>query len=185
VGDRCQYLGWLAKDLYLPGVARHRKFLHVSGKSHFKNTPAVVLGCQSAKVPLTVIGEHTQMKRRVSDQELILLMNSHFCQVMPSAYEGYGQVLHESLSVGQIVVTTNAPPMNEVKPSVLVPSIGVTPHHSGLLHKVSAEDVAIVVRDIAEWSSEKIQQCAEEARDQYLGDVQEFQTRLDAVLGRT
>lgn len=183
VGDRCQYLGWLARDLYRPGIERHRKFLHVCGKSHFKNTMAVVMGCQQARVPLTVIGEHAPQKRRVSDQELILMMNSHFCHVMPSEYEGYGQVLHEALSAGQIVVTTDAPPMNEVKPSVLVPSASTRPHHAGVLHKVSALEVAKVVRQIAGWPPETIQQYAEEARAQYLGEVKEFHEGLDRVLG--
>ena len=126
VGDRCQYLGWMARDLYQPSIPRERKFLHVAGKSQFKNTAAVVAGCQHAGVPLTVIGEHTgDIRRRVEDQELIRLMNSHFCQVMPSAYEGYGHVLHEALSVGQVIITTDAPPMNEVAPALLGAQCGI------------------------------------------------------------
>ena len=184
VGDRCQYLGWMARDMYQPIILRERRFLHVAGKSHFKNTHAVVTGCQQARVPLTVIGEHTgQLRRRVDDRELMRLMNSHFCQVMPSAYEGYGHVLHESQSVGQILITTDAPPMNEVTPSFCLPSISTTPHHAAPLHKVSALDVSLAVKQVLGLSSVEVQALAEQARAAFERDQRAFQTALDSLVG--
>ena len=180
VGDRCQYLGWVAKDLYRAGIKKERRFLHVSGKSHFKNTPAVIQGCQHARVPLTVIGHGT----RVSEADLIRLMNSHFCHIMPSAYEGYGHVLHESQSTGQILITTNAPPMNEVTPSFCLPSIGTTPHHSAPLHKVSALDVSHAVRHVLGLSQEEQDRLSAAARASYCREVQQFSKTLDALVGR-
>jgi hypothetical protein len=183
VGDRCHYLGWIAKDLYRADVPRERKFLHVSGKSSFKNTPAVIQGCQHAKVPLTVIGQHTPQRRRVTEPELIHLMNSHFCHVMPSAYEGYGHVLHESQSTGQVLITTNAPPMNEMTPSFYIPSISTTPHGAAVLHKVSALDVSKAVRYVVQLVQSDVDRLGVEARASYDRDVQQFHAALDALVG--
>jgi hypothetical protein len=184
VGDKCQYLGWIAKDLYREGIPKERRFLHVAGKSRFKNTHAVIQGCQLARVPLTVIGEHVVPARRVSEQQLIHLMNSHFCHVMPSAYEGYGHVLHESQSTGQVLITTDAPPMNEIVPSYRIPSTGTKPHHAAPLHQVSSVDVANAVKNVAALSEFEVEMLAVAARDQYEEDQKAFYVALDGLVGR-
>jgi hypothetical protein len=183
-GDRCRYIGWMARDLYDPEVKREEKFLHVAGKSHFKNTHAVVEGCQRARVHLTVIGEHVATPRRVTDKELKHLMNSHFCHVMPSAYEGYGHVLHEALGVGQLIITTNAPPMNEIVPSLRIPSLSTTQHHQGTLHKVSSLDVTKAVVQIMAMPCTTRKYLAKEAREAFHDDQQAFQNILNELVGR-
>jgi len=184
VGNRCQYLGWVAKDLARPGIPKERKFLHVSGKSSFKNTQAVIFGCHQAGVPLTVVGEKSGGVARVSEQELIHLMNSHFCHVMPSAYEGYGHVLHESQSTGQILITTNAPPMNEICPAFYVPSVGVRPHHAGVLHQVLPGDVAKAVKYGMAMEQTEIDRLSAEARTSYDEDVKQFNEALDKLVNQ-
>jgi hypothetical protein len=182
VGDRCQYLGWVAKDLARPGYKKELRFLHVSGKSSFKNTHAVIHGCLLAGVPLTVVGEKSGGVARVSEPELIHLMNSHFCHVMPSAYEGYGHVLHESQSTGQILITTDAPPMNEIAPAIYIPSVGTQPHHAGILHRVSATDVCNAVRHVVAMGQTELDRLAAEARTAYERDVKDFNSTLDVLL---
>lgn len=184
VGDRCQYVGWTARNLYNPAIGRQRTFLHVAGKSQFKNTPAVIAGCQRAKVPLLVVSEHVGLRRRVPQEELIYLMNSHFCHVMPSAYEGYGQVLHEALGVGQVIITTDAPPMNEMRPAFMIPSSGWKKHHEGQLHKVSVLDVSTAVNKVKDLTDERLTALQEEARAEYRRGEKEFQQALDALVGR-
>jgi len=185
VGDKCRYLGWIARDLYDSTIPKERKFLHVSGKSRFKNTAAVVLGCHRAGVRLTLIGEpHPAMRQRVNEPELKRLMNSHFCHIMPSAYEGYGHVLHEAMACGQVIITTNAPPMNEIIPSVLVPSIGTATHHAGLLHRVSPLDLARAITTVLNFPPEQIEAFQQEGRAQYEQERGEFLQALDALVGK-
>ncbi len=183
VGDRCQYLGWAARDLYQPSVARERRFLHVCGKSQMKNTEAVIQGCRLAGVKLTVIGEHAGARKRVSEQELAVAMNSHFCQVMPSEYEGYGHVLHEALSTGQIIITTDAPPMNEISPAVLVPCVRAVPHHAATLFKVSAAGVERAVRQVLEMSQDQIDAMREQSLRTYEKEVIDWHKALDQLVG--
>lgn len=183
VGTRCQYIGWLARDLYLPEIPRERKFLHVSGKSQFKNTQAVIAGCQHAGVPLTLVGEHFGQRRRVTEQALRTLMNSHFCHVMPSAYEGYGHILHEAQGVGQLIITTDASPMNEVTPAHLVPSTGSSAYHSGLLHRVSEWDIARTVTTLLAMPDAEVEGHHHAARAQFQRDRSAFQRALDGLVG--
>lgn len=50
----------------------------------------------------------------VSNEELQRLQNDCEVHVIPSQAEGYGHVIGEAMSCGVIVVTTDAPPMNEL-----------------------------------------------------------------------
>lgn len=185
VGSRCQYLGWTARDLFRPDVVRQRRFLHVAGKSRFKNSPAVITGCHLARVPLTLIGEHTGgVRRRIADPELTRAMNTHFCHVMPSMYEGYGHILHEAQSAGQIIITTDAPPMNELTPAVLVPSVGRKEHHAGILHQVDGTGVAQAIQQVLDMTAETITRYQREARAMYQVEQIQFYQALDRLVGR-
>jgi len=102
---------------------------------------------------------------------------------MPSAYEGYGHVLHESQSTGQVLITTDAPPMNELRPAFCVPSIATAPHHEGTLHTVSALDVAKMVKHVMGLSASEVDQLSLNARAAYQRDVQQFYHALDELVG--
>ena len=183
MGMKCSYLGWMARDLYQSAIPRERKFLHVAGKSRFKNTHAVINGCDLVGVPLTVVGEHTSSPRRVDHEELVQLMNSHFCHVMPSAYEGYGQVLHEAQGCGQVIITTDAPPMNEMPGTVLVPPVSYAVHHAGILHRVTATDVGKAVRKVLELPPTAVELMGHAHRAQFARDRRAFHTALDSLVG--
>jgi glycosyltransferase involved in cell wall biosynthesis len=184
VGDKCQFLGWMPRDLYQPDIPRERKFLHIAGKSQMKNTREVIQGCKIARVPLTVVSEHYGPRSRVPEDEIHRLMNSHFCQVMPSAYEGYGHVLREARAVGQVVITTDAAPMNELSPAILVPSCGTHFHHAGELHRVSPHDVAKAVRQVMAMSDAEVEALRAEGREEFHKEVAAFQQALDELVGR-
>lgn len=180
-GDRCTYLGWRAKELYDPKIQREKKFLHVAGKSPYKNTAEVLRGGELAGVSITVVGER-KGKRRVTDEELKYMMNSHLFHLMPSAYEGYGYVLHEALGVGAVLITTNAPPMNEVQPSILIRSVGTIPRHATVLHKVLAEDIASAINHAMQLKDDVIDCYHRTARHRFLYDEAEFHMNLDKLL---
>jgi glycosyltransferase involved in cell wall biosynthesis len=136
-------------------------------------------------VGLTVVGECVEaVQWRVPEEVLVQLMNSHFCHIMPSAYEGYGQVLHEAQSAGQVIITTDAPPMNELTPAILVPSLSMTKHHDGMLHKVSHLAIARAIREVLEMPAEDVRQHQEEGRAQYVRQTQCFQAALTALVGK-
>jgi hypothetical protein len=180
VNGKCRYIGWRSRDLYRPAVRRERKFLHVAGKSRFKNTDAVEMGCGLAGVPVTVVRDGIG---RISDDYLAELFNSHAFFLCPSQYEGYGMALHEALGCGAVIITTDAAPMNEIAPSVLIPSEGVRQYNFGTLHTVSAAGVAEAVNAAMEFSDDEISRWREAGRAAYEEDVQAFSRAMDDLLG--
>jgi hypothetical protein len=179
VNGKCRYIGWKARDLYRPDVKRERKFLHVCGKSKFKNTEAVKRGCQLAGVECTVVGDGYV---RLQDEDLAALFNSHQYFLCPSAYEGFGMALHEALSCGACVITTDAPPMNEIEPAMLIHSCQSAPHNLGTLHTVNAEDVASAVKMALAFSDAELDEWRERSRETYEGESRSFGKALDDLL---
>ena len=180
VGDRCEYLGWQARDVYDASVPRQRAFLHVAGKSRSKNTPAVLDGAKRAGVKVTVIAQGHQA--RVTDDELAQLQNAHTFCLLPSAYEGYGHSLHEAYGCGQVVLTTDAAPMNENGPAILIRPQHQRPHHRGVLHEVSGREVAKAIHRALALTEAEIATLSEQGRTAFAVQRAQFQSNLDRVL---
>lgn len=114
--------GFLSRDLNDPGVQRQPSALHLRGHSDFKNTGAVIDAWRlnPGLPPLTIISSvplevpsHVRVLGRLSDEELRREMNKATFHICPSRAEGWGHYITEALSVGGVVVTTHASPMNE------------------------------------------------------------------------
>lgn len=195
-GDRCQFIGWQARDLYQPEIKRERRFLHVAGKSLLKNTAAVLEAWKRFRIParLTVISvNHMQQARgipgvrclmSVTDDVLAEEVNQTQYHLMPSAYEGYGHALHEALGVGAVILTTDAPPMSELGSprELLIPSRAGDPHHQVSRREVSPEDIAAAVDRALALSDDEIAEYSRSARQNFVKESAEFVQRLDAVL---
>jgi glycosyl transferase family 1 len=180
VNGRCRYVGWRARDLYRPEVKRERRFLHVAGKSQFKNTEAVIEGCRLAGVELELISE--KHSRRVSDEELTYAINRCQFFICPSQYEGFGMALHEALGCGAVVITMDAPPMNEIVPSLLIKPESSRPHNFGVLHTVAANAVKEAVETAMEYTDTEVSEWSELSRAAFENEVGQFSQALDAVL---
>jgi glycosyltransferase involved in cell wall biosynthesis len=124
--DRCVYTSFEARDLYKPEIPRENRFLHVAGKSGNKGTKAVIQAWQmipNSLPPLTVVASNPEYQKqfelnrsnidfrtKVTEDELVRLMNSHKFHIAPSPYEGFGHSIHEGAGCGAFVFVTNAPP---------------------------------------------------------------------------
>jgi hypothetical protein len=137
------YVGFLTTDKRDAAVQREPRFLHVGGNSNHRNTNAVIAawreyrywnGLEASNAPLTVVSNSKIVDpclnvpditfiRRATDEQITELQNSHLFHILPSAYEGFGHALHESYSVGAILLTTGEPPMSELKAPFEIPSI--------------------------------------------------------------
>ncbi|HKP28559.1 MAG TPA: glycosyltransferase [Gemmatimonadales bacterium] len=128
--------------------------LHVAGRSMRKGTNAVLeVWRRNSRLPrLTVIAwrsgvvepqelpENVDLRQDFIDdsafQRLQMECGFHLC---PSEAEGFGHTLVEGMSTGAIVLTTDAPPMNEVvgpERGVLVPWTESVPMRAGRQFRV-------------------------------------------------
>lgn len=103
-------------------------FLHIAGDSIVKGTTAILDAWEIYDLPynLFVISrckEHEEYRNRkirnvhfynhVSRTDLKILMRQIPYNLCPSEYEGWGHSMHEAMSAGQVIITTEAAPMTE------------------------------------------------------------------------
>ena len=128
LGRNTLFLSFDSEDRHRPEVPRERRFFHLAGKSTMKGTDRLLrLWAQRPDWPtLTVIGHGdahapeisaANIDRRdgyLSEDELLEQQNACMFHVCPSLSEGWGHYIVEALSVGAVVLTVAAPPMNEL-----------------------------------------------------------------------
>lgn len=121
------YIGFTSEDRRLPGIAPDRRaVLHVAGWNPHKGTDRLTeaWSLHPEWPELLVLAKTGQdgdsrdnlrvLRVRVRDHELRQLQNSRGIHVCPSEVEGFGHSINEARSCGAVVVTTDAPPMNEL-----------------------------------------------------------------------
>lgn len=128
------YTGFTSRDKYRDGYFKdYRKVLHVAGSSDWKGTAEVIeLWKYHPEWPELIVlwspldsygnprkkRECSQnirvINKRVGEAHLVELMNTCGIHLCPSSTEGFGHYIMEALSTGAIVITTDAPPMNEL-----------------------------------------------------------------------
>lgn len=189
-GERASYVGFMSRDLYEPAVKRKPRFLHIAGNSPIKSTEVILEAWKRLPYRLTVVSTyfHRQASKlknvkgheRVSDARLRRLMNSRQFHLCPSKYEGFGHYLHEALGVGAVVITSDAPPMNELglAPELLIPARSGVMLRIARLHDVTPQAVIDRVKHVAQLSTERIQEISREARASFEQEKAAFRARF-------
>jgi len=134
------FTSFTSKDSYLPGITKKKnQWLHLAGKSKLKGTktiintwlanpdfPHLTIVQRNADPPTRHARNLTYISEFIEKDRLLLLMNQCPVHICTSETEGFGHSMGEALSCGAIVITTDAPPMNELvnnKRGVLVPPV--------------------------------------------------------------
>lgn len=188
------YTGWSSMDRYNPTIQREpHAMLHVAGGSSAKGTEELLEAMESHPTrTLTLITKQPWNKRRpyprnvrvlppVDDKGLAHEMNRCGIHLCPSSYEGFGHYLNEARSVGALVITTNAPPMNE-----LIGDFGILARPSGLntpqnlaVHRhVDPTSLALMIGHAVNAPAEVITMLGQKARAAYLAELKAFEERL-------
>lgn len=148
--------GWTSRDMRVPQVERSPgQVLHVAGDSDAKGTEAVLAAAIALpRIHFTIISRRNRPMPSATNIELLvdapdemleLKMNTHRIHLCPSSYEGFGHYINEGKACEAVVITTNAPPMNELVTREF--GIGVAPYRSshqnlGIHRHVSSGDLA-------------------------------------------
>lgn len=185
------YTGFLTQDRRDTSIERLPRCLHIGGKSGFKNTNAVVAAWREyrywdgSQLPeLTVVSSSNMVEetetpgvrfvRKATDTEIAEMMNSHLFHLCPSAYEGWGHAVHEARGVGAVILSTDAPPMQEFGSPFHVPSVRQRKNNLGMLQEVSPAAIREVVPRMLAQPNHVVARMQAEARARFVRGNEEF-----------
>jgi glycosyltransferase involved in cell wall biosynthesis len=128
IGADVRHVGFTSFDRYDPSVKKdYNQFLHVAGSSVQKGTAAVNgVWLRHPEWPRLTLCSYEPMVRVESapnitthttflaESALHQMQNANGVHLCPSEAEGFGHYIVEAMSTGALVVTTDAPPMNEL-----------------------------------------------------------------------
>jgi len=129
LGCDTEWVGFLGADHRRMGEQyRRREFLHAPGVSGNKGSDRLLalwnrhpewprltlVWRRKLENPPEVPANVTWLTHYVPQDELLTLQNDILFHLCPSQTEGYGHYLAESISTGNVVITTDAEPMNEL-----------------------------------------------------------------------
>ncbi|MDE0206346.1 MAG: glycosyltransferase [Candidatus Tectomicrobia bacterium] len=201
LGVHSLHLGFISADRYDPSVSRDwGRFFHLAGGSTLKGTedvlalwdahpewPELVLVQNQANAPDSVPPNVTLRCGYLDDSELKRLQNACGVHLCPSRSEGWGHNIVEALSCGAVVVTTDAPPMNEhVTPDcgVLVPISRFEPRHLGRKFFVDCHALEQAIERLAAASPGSARSLGQKARARFEVLSRRFDTKIHAMFGQ-
>jgi hypothetical protein len=200
-GFNVRYIGYTSRDRFLPATPRnYGSFIHIPGRSSLKGTHVLlkVWGRHPEWPTLKVVTRHSHLIRFATtnidiftkyfdETTLNILMNSAGVHICPSETEGFGHYINEALSTKALVVTTDAPPMNELVHSdfgVLVNYDTVTQQSFGERFHVDAADLERKIESVINMTPENKAEMGERARASFIETKRAFELAIShAAMG--
>jgi hypothetical protein len=199
LGSEVRYTGFSSVDRYNPKVQKDfNAFLHVAGSSVQKGTAAVnevwlrhpewprlTMSCHEAATHVVPGSNISVITQFLKESALARTQNACGIHLCPSEAEGFGHYLVEAMSTGALVVTTDAPPMNEL----IMPGRGVlaaynrtSPQGLGTNFYVDPADLERTIDGILGSDEGSRRLLGERARAWYHENDKAFVARLHDVL---
>mgnify|MGYP005990259151 CR=1 FL=1 len=176
----------------------YSKFLHLAGKSTLKGTETILeVWSKHPEWPILTLIQHAEnapsdlpanirlISDYLSDDELQTMLNQHGVHLCPSRSEGWGHYVVEAMSCRAVVLTTDAPPMNELVDDtrgILVPFSDQEPRHLGTNFFVDPPHLEQAIEKLIAMPSEEKEQLAAAGRSWFEDNNRGFAERLNLQL---
>lgn len=195
-----EYLGFTSEDRCDSAVGKDwNRVLHLAGGSTLKGTedvlalwarhpewPVLVLVQKRRNAPRSVPANVRLIAGYVDDGELRRLQNECGIHLCPSRSEGWGHNIVEGLSCGAVVITTDAPPMNEhvdADCGILVPAGRSEVRHMGVCHFADLPALERAVQTAIDMPVSRKAELGARARRRFEAIGREFPVRVADLLG--
>lgn len=194
------YLGFTSPDCYRSEIKKDfSRFFHLAGGSDQKGTGAIlkIWMANPYYSHLTLIKHSSEwiisqrnlkfISTYLPESELRQLQNQCGIHLCPSETEGFGHYIMEAMSTGAVVVTTDAPPMNEFIQDrrCLVPYMKTAEQRLGINYYVNPVELKKKIESLASLTPEELRAIGENNRLLYLRKKREFYERLNKLLNMT
>lgn len=200
MNKKTYFLSFSSNDSFLPNIEKDFSLaFHLAGGSSFKGTNAVVNAWENEGfLPHLILIVHYDFPHIISQHnvewirnkiplnELQNLRNRSGIHLCLSETEGFGHSIMEAMSTAAVVITTDAPPMNEfiVDKRCLVPYFNTAPCRLGIRYFADPDQLKITVQNLMQLSTEELREIGEKNRLMYLQKTDEFRKNLQKLLKR-
>lgn len=192
LGKPTYFLGFTSKDCFQPGVVKdYHRYLHVAGASLQKGTGTIleiwkrnkhfpVLGIvRNTGLPLSEQNNLVMIPFHIPPNSLLYLQNRCGVHLCTSETEGFGHYILEAMSTSAVVITTDAPPMNEFisDPRCLVPYSHTSNQRLATNFYVDLEKLEETIDSINHLSQQELQSIGRNNRKVYNPSPRRFADR--------
>lgn len=194
------HLGFTSEDRKSPdSVKNPARFVHIAGASTLKGTEAVLAAWQAHPqwpeltlvmnarlAPATVPANVRLISTYLDDAEMKQLQNACGIHLCPSQAEGWGHYIVEAMSTGAVVITTDAPPMNELVTAgsgIRVAVASSSARHLGTCYQVDQPALEAAVNQVIRMDSAEKARIGRQARHDFEAIHSGFLERLQTLLG--
>lgn len=196
-----QFIGFTSEDRSAEGFdLDYQSYFHLAGRSTLKGTRTllavwkrhpewptltIIQAKENAPADSEIPANVNLITDYVTNEELAKHVNTHGIHICPSLSEGWGHYIVEAMSCKAVVVTTDAPPMNELVTSehgVLVPTFQSEPRHLGTNFYVDSDALNTQLKALVQADATTKQQIGERARTWFEGNDQRFRETLPTII---
>ena len=193
VSNAC-LMGFTSRDCLITEIKKdYRSFLHIQGRSMHKGTLELLnVWSRHPEWPiLTVVSRDRGLRKfaahnivfifdYISDEALFTLMNASGVHVCVSTVEGFGHSINEAMSCASVVLTTDAPPMNELVSNQSGFMIEASDDHEmgfAVVQKINIADLEKNIQIVIDLPLEECKKLGVAAREAYLARDRSFRER--------
>ncbi|MBT8045309.1 MAG: glycosyltransferase [Verrucomicrobiae bacterium] len=199
LGYSTQFISFTSSDLLDESIKPdYQSFFHLAGRSTLKGTETIIeLWAKHPEWPTLTIVQCAEnapdavpenvnlITDYIPHEEIKKHLNTHGIHLCTSLSEGWGHYIVEAMSCQAIVVTTDAPPMNElVTPArgVPVPYHRSEPRHMGTNFMIDPDKLEKTIQELLLMPAEKKKHLGEKARAWFLENDAYFRKTLPLVI---
>ena len=195
--DKISYISWKSNDKLKKSIDKdYTKFLHACGASNNKQTQKIIDWWKPEYPKLTVIANKDCVEvnfkqqdnieyvfERLDDLKFDSLFNSCGVHICASETEGFGHYINEAKLCKSVVITTDAPPMNELinqSNGFLVKSKKKNKNKIALgsRYSICKESFEETIEKIMSMQLDKLKVLGENARDSALLNNSKFESLI-------
>lgn len=191
------YMSFTCDDRYSEGVQKNfNSVVHLAGASVQKGTARTLqMWIEHPELPTLTLLKHFKniaipkldnlnyISEYLPDETLKRIQNSCGIHLCPSEAEGFGHYIMEALSCGAVVVTTDAPPMNEFisDKRCLIPYNKTEIQNLATLYFIDVNRGAEILKNILNLPKVELDAISRRNRRFYLENDRFFKQRLAAI----
>lgn len=199
LGVASEFLGFTTEDRFDPSVEKDwLACLHVAGRSTMKGTedlvtlwwrhpdwPVLTIVQDPSRPAIDVPSNVNLVQRFLPPQGLRELQNRSGIHLCPSRSEGWGHYMSEAMSCASVVITTDAPPMNEIVDAgsaVMVPYTRTEPRHLGHCYYVDVDLLEQAIAGVLAMGQNERLLVGKSARQRFEENDRRFRDNVKRVL---